>query len=295
MKTAIFKVYLLFGLVMASATAADYVEPVKSPIDPKQYRYLTLDNSLRVLLVSDPDTDKAGASLDVHIGNSSDPAEWQGLAHFLEHMLFLGNGKYPEPGEYQNYINANGGSNNAYTAFGHTNYFFNVAQDKLEPALDRFSRFFIDPTFDPTFVDRERAVVHSEYQARRKEEGRRIWAANKALINPGHPASNFAVGSLDTLRDRDGITARDKLIEFYDQYYSANLMTLAVVGRESLDQLETWVREKFSEVPNKDVLKPKFIQSYFNRELLPARIHIVPEERQQQVMFQFEIESTQQF
>jgi len=178
------------GLSLALQTHADseVISPEKSAVDDNLYRGLILENGMKVMLVSDADTDQAAAALDVHVGSGSDPAGWNGLAHFLEHMLFLGNGKYPEAGEYQKFIQSRGGGNNAYTAYDHTNYFFSVNHDSLLPALDRFSRFFIDPTFEATYVERERSVVHSEYQARLKDEGRRIWAAQKQVLNPGHPA-----------------------------------------------------------------------------------------------------------
>ena len=63
------------------------MQPVKSESDTRDYRYLQLDNRLRVLLISDPDTETAAASLDVAVGSGSDPADRAGLAHFLEHML----------------------------------------------------------------------------------------------------------------------------------------------------------------------------------------------------------------
>lgn len=66
----------------------------KSPDDERLYRGLKLTNGLQVILVSDPTTDKSSAALDVHVGHMSDPAELPGLAHFLEHMLFLGTEKY---------------------------------------------------------------------------------------------------------------------------------------------------------------------------------------------------------
>ncbi|MEM7195385.1 MAG: insulinase family protein [Pseudomonadota bacterium] len=284
---------LFIAAVAAAGTVIAAEHPLKSSTDDKDYRYFELDNSLRVLIVSDPESDRAGASLDVHVGNGSDPEGWQGLAHFLEHMLFLGTGKYPEAGEYQKYINAHGGSNNAYTSFDHTNYFFSINPAQLEPALDRFSRFFIDPTFDAVYVDRERAVVHSEYQARRKDEGRRIWAASKALVNPEHPSSRFAVGSLETLRDRDEASVREKLIEFYNEYYSANLMTLAVVGQASLDDLEAMVREKFSDISNKDTPQPTFTQSYIDSSSGPVLLQIEPEQKVQRLVYQFPIPSTE--
>ena len=56
------------------------------------------------MLVSDPDTQKAAASLIVNSGNLNDPPEVSGLAHFCEHMLFLGTEKYPEENHYSKFI-----------------------------------------------------------------------------------------------------------------------------------------------------------------------------------------------
>lgn len=265
---------------------------LKSPGDSKAYRYLKLPNEMKVLLVSDPETDKSAVSLDVHIGNSSDPDDWAGLAHFLEHMLFLGTRKYPDAGEYQTFIKTHGGSQNAYTSFDHSNYHFSIAPEYLEPALDRFSRFFIDPVFDAQFVDRERMVVHSEFEARKEDEGRRQWDARKRWLNPQHPASRFTVGTVDTLADRKDEAARDRLIRFYRQYYSANVMTLAVIGREGLDQLEEWVVNMFGEVRNSRARIPVFTMPYAQRELIPARLDSVPEKQQYSMSFNFPVPST---
>lgn len=65
----------------------------KSKIDTRQYRGVRLSNGLRILLISDPKTDKSSAALDVNVGSLSDPIKLQGLSHFLEHMLFLGTEK----------------------------------------------------------------------------------------------------------------------------------------------------------------------------------------------------------
>lgn len=67
--------------------------PLTSPNDHRQYQYLVLDNALRVLLVSDPQASQAAASMAVNVGHFDDPAQRLGMAHFLEHMLFLGTEK----------------------------------------------------------------------------------------------------------------------------------------------------------------------------------------------------------
>ncbi|MCE3252414.1 MAG: peptidase, partial [Cellvibrio sp.] len=104
---------------------------IKSENDKRNYRYLLLDNQLRVLLISDPDTEKSATALDVNVGANQNPPERPGLAHFLEHMLFLGSEKYPQAGEYQEFIAQHGGSFNAYTAAESTNYYFEIDNDQL--------------------------------------------------------------------------------------------------------------------------------------------------------------------
>jgi insulysin len=66
---------------------------VKSSQDKREYRGLLLDNGLKCLLISDPTTDRSAAAVDVHAGYLLDPKEFPGLAHFCEHMLFMGSKK----------------------------------------------------------------------------------------------------------------------------------------------------------------------------------------------------------
>ena len=117
----------------------------KSPNDTRDYRYLELTNGLKVVLISDQKADKAAASLTAFRGSFHDPSERLGLAHFLEHMLFIGTEKYPEPDGYFSFVQAHGGSSNAYTAPDHTNYFFDIQPEAFHEGLDRFAQFFISP------------------------------------------------------------------------------------------------------------------------------------------------------
>ena len=82
----------------------------QSANDSRRYRAIRLKNDLTALLISDKDAEKSGAALDVHVGHFSDPDELPGLAHFLEHMLFLGTKKYPDENSYAEYLQSHGGS-----------------------------------------------------------------------------------------------------------------------------------------------------------------------------------------
>ena len=257
---------------------------IVNPSSDRSYRAIRLANGLRAVLINDPDTDKAAASLDIQVGSGHDPIHRQGMAHFLEHMLFLGTQPYPEAGEYQAFLSANGGSSNAYTTFDHTNYFFDVDGEQLKGALDRFAAFFSAPLFTPELVDRERNAVHSEYTAKIKDDSRRYFDALKQIINPEHPFSKFTVGNLTTL---DGQNLAREVRQFWQDNYSANLMSLAVIGPQPLDQLEKWVSERFSGIANYNYELSAPLGPMFEDEDLPSvlEVNALRDRRSLSVMF----------
>ncbi|QSP94304.1 insulinase family protein [Marinobacter salinisoli] len=273
-QTPIRQTLALLTLLVFSSLAVAATSLQKSPNDNNDYRLVELDNGLRAILVSDPDADKAAASLNVAVGSGNDPRDREGMAHFLEHMLFLGTEKYPEAGEYQQFIKSHGGSHNAFTAFQDTNYFFDVEAKFLEPALDRFAQQFSAPLFTADLVDRERNAVHSEFTSKLKEDGRRLYSVKKAGSNPDHAFSQFAVGNLSTLENTEENPLRPDLIDFWKAQYSANLMTLAVYGPQSLDELESMVRPRFSAIENRQLTLLKHPEPLYTEAQLPAKVTV---------------------
>ncbi len=263
--------------------------PDKSPEDKREYRVVILPNGLKAVLCHDPHADKAGAALDVYVGQLSDPSNVHGLAHFLEHMLFMGTKKYPDENSYSAVLNKYGGYSNAWTALEHTNYQFEVLSTHLEEMLDRFAQFFIAPLFTPSGTDREMKAVHSEHQKNLQSDGWRIYQLLRSTANPKHSLSQFGTGSLETLRDAPaaaGINTRDELLKFHAKYYSANVMTLAIVGKDSLDTLQDWTVKYFGEIPNHNIKPPQFSNDILLPEQMGIRQRIVPvEDRHSLEMF----------
>jgi len=278
--------------IVIAATAISPIvagEVTKSPGDHRQYKALTLSNDLQVLLVSDDQAKKSAAALDINIGSGSNPKDRAGLAHFLEHMLFLGTEKYPNAAEYKHFISTHGGSNNAFTSYDHTNYFFDINPPQFEQALDRFAQFFIAPLFNEELVTRERQAVESEYSLNLKNDGRRQFAARRRAYNPEHPAAGFSVGSQETLEDRPNSKVRDELIAFYEKHYSSNIMRLVLVGPQSLAELEDWAKEKFSNIVNRNAEPQHTDVNLYPKDLLPAVLRIVPEKEFHQLVLHFPI------
>ena len=227
-----------------------------SPNDPREYGVVRLDNGLDVVVVSDPDADKAAAALNVHVGSMQNPDNQLGLAHYLEHMLFLGTEKYPDPDEYGEFMSRHGGMHNAYTADDHTNYMFQVNNDRLDEALDRFSDFFKSPIFDPDYSQKEVNAVDSEWSMRRASDGFILFKLNNVTLNPEHPIARFRIGNNESLGDKDGSVLYDEMLDFYQQYYSANLMTASIIGNYSVAELKEKAHTYFADIPNRDVEPP---------------------------------------
>ena len=261
-------IVLLTLLAACASLPATSPSIIKSPNDSRVYRSVQLDNGLIAVLVSDPSSDKSAAALTVFRGSYDDPEDRAGIAHFLEHMLFLGTAKYPDVDDYQNYLTTHGGTFNAYTSSDHTNFFFDVQPAYFDGALDRFAQFFIAPTFDAAYVEREKNAVNSEYQLYLKDDGWRSNYVNKQVMNPAHPGAKFTVGSLDTLSG----DVRTDLIEFYQTHYSADQMALVVLGNQSLDELNDWVIAKFSAIPRRPIPKAAAIGPMYAPGTLPRKL-----------------------
>ncbi|KII85853.1 hypothetical protein PLICRDRAFT_165360 [Plicaturopsis crispa FD-325 SS-3] len=231
----------------------------QSPNDDRQYRLVVLRNGLEVLLVSDAQTDKAAACLSVGVGHLNDPDDLPGLAHFCEHMLFLGTEKFPDESEYKRYLSQHSGSSNASTAMYITQYHFDVHPSGLAGALARHAQFFTAPLFAASCTSREVNAVNSEFQRNLQLDSRRFFQLAKATSNraPGSVYWKFSTGSKESLWDEpvaNGVDVRARLLTWYKSNYSANLMKLVILGNQPLDELENLAITEYSDVPNSNLM-----------------------------------------
>ncbi|XP_011877957.1 PREDICTED: insulin-degrading enzyme isoform X2 [Vollenhovia emeryi] len=256
-----------------------YDDIIKSQNDDRLYRGLVLANKMKVLLISDSTTDKSAVAMDVNIGYMCDPDDLPGLAHFCEHMLFLGTEKYPQQNDYTMYLSQNGGGSNAATYSDHTTYYFDITPEKLEGGLDRFSQFFKAPLFTEALTELELNAINSEHEKNVANDTWRCDQVDKSSASPDHPFSKFGTGNretLDTIPKQQGINVRNRLLEFHEKYYSANVMSLCILGKESLDELENMVLDLFSEIKNKEINVPIWPEHPFKDEHFRTIWYIVP-------------------
>ena len=240
-----------------AAAAISNVVIRKSPNDDRSYAAILLPNQLQVVLVSDPSLESSAASLAVGVGSAQDPELQPGLAHYLEHMLFLGTKKYPVATHFMDFVGANAGMVNATTSFERTNFLFSIDAAKFDEALDRYSDYFKAPLLDPQYAEKERNAVHAEWSKSRDQDGWIFYRLLGLTANPDNPKSRFSTGNLETLSDKEGSRLQDELLKFYNQYYSANNMRLTLVGKQSIPELKALAEKHFAAIRNKNIEIPK--------------------------------------
>lgn len=262
--------------VSAAAAAINNAVIQKSPNDDRTYAAIVLPNNLQVVLVSDPTLENSAASLAVGVGSAQDPQDQQGLAHYLEHMLFLGTKKYPEPAGFMTFTQANGGMTNAFTAYDKTNYLFQINAAKFDEALDRFSDYFKSPTFDATYSDKERNAVNNEWSMQKQQDPWIMMRIDALTGNPESPRAKFNIGNLETLVDKPSSTLNDSMKAFYQRYYSANIMRLTLVGKQSIPELKVLAEKYFASIPNKNIAQPEITVPGLTDAQTSKSIHYKP-------------------
>ncbi len=253
----IFKPMLLVLWIVFFVAAAEAVKG-----DKRKTQTLSLENGLDVLLISDPDVHRSAAALSVGTGYLYDPKDKAGLAHYLEHMLFLGTKKYPEVGSYKKFLDSHSGRSNAYTSGHITNYFFQVSHNGFNEALDRFSDFFKSPLFDKKYAEREVKAVNNEHEKNKLNDGWRGNFVAGLMSESGHPLANFGTGNKETLSGDN----RPALLEFYKRFYAASNMKLSLISNMPMETLAGVAQKYFSDIPDRPVSSPS-ISSDFRKPL----------------------------
>lgn len=264
---------------------------VKSPNDNREYKSITLENELQLVLVSDPTIEQSAAALSVGVGSFQEPKEFGGLAHYLEHMLFLGTTTYPEVGDYSAFVSQNGGTQNAYTELDHTNFMVAVNNNAYDEALKRFSEFFYEATLNEHYADKERNAVNSEWTMKSPNDWVILNQLNGLTLNPAHPISQFNWGNLDSLVDKADSKLQHALRKLYNTYYSANLMKGAMISNLSLPEMEKLAEQYFGKIPNKHTPKPEITIPVATPNNLKKIIHYVPQAEMKQLRVSFVIKN----
>jgi zinc protease len=224
-------------LSLACASGVYAQQPASTPKKIEvAYTQFTLPNGLRVILHEDHSVPIATVNTWFHVGSAREKPGRTGFAHLFEHLMFMGSG-HVKPGEFDQWLEAAGGENNASTGNDRTNYYINVPSNALDLALflesDRMG-YLLD-TMTPKTVDAQRDVVKNE--RRQSYENRPYGLAqptlSEMLYPEGHPYHWPVIGYMPDLT----AASHEDVVDFFKKYYAPSNASLVVAG--DIDPVKT--------------------------------------------------------
>ena len=208
----------------------------------------TLANGLRVTLRHAPDLKRCAAALRVAAGSHDVPLAWPGLAHFLEHLLFLHTERFPAGQGLMAYVQGHGGQVNARTNERTTDYFFELPTQALAGGLERLSDMLAHPRMNPDDQQREREVLQAEFIAWSQDATAQQQLALFNGLSETHPLRGFHAGNRDSLPVSQP-EFQHALQDFYQRFYQAGQMTLSLAGPQSLEELKALAQAFADAIP----------------------------------------------
>lgn len=204
--------------------------------NPSRPHTETLANGLRVTLRHAPRLKRCAAVLRVNAGSHDAPLAWPGLAHFLEHLLFLGTERFPAGQGLMAYVQEHGGQVNARTNERTTDFFVELPPALFSDGLERLSDMLAHPRMNLDDQLREREVLHAEYVAWSQDATAQQQCALFEGLSATHPLRGFHAGNRDSLAvERPEFQLA--LQGFHQQFYQTGQMTLSLAGPQSLEDL----------------------------------------------------------
>ncbi len=228
----------------------------------------TLSNSLTVVTVEMPHIHTMEISMFVRAGLRYENLQNNGISHFLEHMMFRGNKKYPNSIALNMEFENIGRDLRASTLGEYTQYGFSPHVSQLEKGLELFSEFFSSPTFPE--IEIERGIILEEYLEELNEEGVNVDINNQAcqLLYPGTPMAWPTIGTEETIKS----IKTEMLREYFNRHYVPGNMVLAFAGPIEHIHVFELSKKYFSSLKNgvKPFPKEHFIGSIDEKQEKPG-------------------------
>ncbi len=201
-----------------------------------------LAGGLRVVTTPVPTAQSVSVNVFVGAGARGEEERTQGLAHFLEHMVFKGTSRRRTAIDIAEAIEGAGGVLNAYTAKELTCYWNHVPYDRLELAMDVLADMLHNSLLDPEEIDRERSVVQQEIKRTRDQPG--AWAAEllgRAVFGE-QPLGWSTAGSEETVAG----LGRDDFRAWMETWYGSPNLVVSVAGNTSHEAVVALAKRHFA-------------------------------------------------
>lgn len=215
-------------------------------------RIETIGNGLRVATDAMPGVRTASVGIWVGAGTRVEPADINGVAHFLEHMAFKGT-KRRSARQIAEEMEAAGGHMNAYTARENTAYFAKVLSEELPLAVDIIADIMTEPSFDPAELERERGVILQEIGQCHDTPDDVVFDYFQECAFPDQGMGRPVLGTAETVR----AMSRDAISGFMSSRYGTDSMILCAAGDVDHDRIMDLAADRLDDVTGLDAGTPE--------------------------------------
>ena len=207
-----------------------FFDIIKSNNEKRKIKGLILKNGITVVIISDPDIIKSGCCVGIKAGFLQD--KYEGTAHFLEHLLFMGSEKFKKQNDFLNYINSNNGESNAYTEMNSTCYYLNIMSSKFKKAVEMLSWFFKSPLLGQENIKSEMEIINSEHE---KNKNNDLWIMDDIFKNfvETKKYKTFGTGNNESLKN----IKYDDIMQFYNKYYTTENTYVCIIDNNSINDI----------------------------------------------------------
>lgn len=192
----------------------------------QNYKKTILGNGLRVITIEKPDSLASTVLVLVEAGSEYETKKINGLSHFLEHMCFKGTTRRPKSIDISGQLDGIGAEYNAFTGEESTGYYAKAETKHLDLILDVVSDIYLNPTFDPKEIDKERGVIIEELNMYKDNPQRHVHEIFPKLLYGDQPAGWNVGGKNEVIKK----LTREDFIKYRSKNYLAQATTVVVVG-----------------------------------------------------------------
>src|SRR3954468_14074851 len=228
----------------------------------RNIRRQKLPNGLTIITEQMQHIRSASIGVWLQTGSRDEDAQWNGISHFIEHMVFKGT-KHRTAEEIARQVDSIGGNMDAFTAKECICFNVKVLDEHVPTALDILSDLVLNPVFDAADIARERGVIIEEIKM---DEDNPDYLVHEIFTHnfwKDHSLGKPILGTKETVKRFE----RALLLDYYKRYFIPNNMIIAAAGNIRHEQLVQLVNEKFAQLksgPNGFKQEPPKISARIN-------------------------------
>lgn len=229
----------------------------------------TLPNGITVVTIEMPHIHTLEMAMFVRAGLRFESSTNNGVSHFIEHMMYRGNLKYPDSLSLNKAFESIGRELRASTLCEYTYYGFSPHVSQIERGMELFADFFAGPTFPE--IDLEREIILEEYLEELNEKGENVDIDNLAcqLLYQGTPLAMPTIGTEETIKS----ISLEMLREYFNTYYQTRNMILVGAGPIVREQFFGFANQYFNKIPDREqvINKDHFQGSMIEDQKIPQK------------------------